>query len=214
MAFGIETLTEKSDTHLCGVLEVLAETRADDGSNWGVLLGWRDHDGRAHEWAMPRAMLAGDGADYRSRLLDGGLFVAPGRKARELLTMFLASARTPARARAVSRVGWHGRAFILPDGVYGETGNERILLQTTATADHAFRVAGTLDELATERRALCSRQFAPGAGTVRGVCGALATSRGSRKWRLPFPRSVEHRQDHSACTLPRLPGAAAASTVT
>jgi uncharacterized protein (DUF927 family) len=94
---------------------------------------------------MPRAMLAGDGADYRSRLLDGGLFIAPGRKARDLLTMFLASAQTPARAHAVARVGWHGRTFILPDGAYGGTGGERILLQTSAAAEHAFRVGGTLD---------------------------------------------------------------------
>ena len=57
---------------------------------------------------MPRAMLAGDGTDYRSRLVDGGLFIAPGQKARELLTAYLASSRTPARARAVLRVGLVG----------------------------------------------------------------------------------------------------------
>jgi uncharacterized protein (DUF927 family) len=137
---------EKSDTHLCGVLEVIAETRADDGSNWGVLLRWQDHDGQPHQWPMPRSMLAGDGTEYRSCLLDGGLYIAPGRKPRELLTTFLASARTPARARAVTRVGWHERVFVMPEGAYGETGGERMLLQTAGAADHAFRVSGTLED--------------------------------------------------------------------
>jgi putative DNA primase/helicase len=137
---------EKPEIRLAGPFDVVAETRDADGAAWGVLLAWRDHDGRGHEWAMPRALLAGDGADVRRVLLDGGLYVAPGRKARDLLNSYLASVTVQRRARAVSRIGWHGRAFVLPDGAIGDSEDERSLLQTSGTVDHAYRVAGTLAE--------------------------------------------------------------------
>ena len=135
---------DKPDMPLAGPFEVLAETRDAEGNAWGVLLRWHDHDGREHQWAMPRATLAGDGAEARRALMDGGLFVAPGRKARELLNSYLAQIRVKARARAVSRIGWHDHAFVLPDETLGDTGGEHVLLQTTATFEHAFRVRGTL----------------------------------------------------------------------
>jgi hypothetical protein len=73
---------EKPDLHVSSPFEVVAETRSVDGDNWGLLLRWHDHDDRSHEWALPRSMLAGDGSEYRRVLLDRGLYIAPGRKAR------------------------------------------------------------------------------------------------------------------------------------
>jgi putative DNA primase/helicase len=74
---------EKPEILLAGPFEIMAETRDAEGNSWGVLLKWMDHDGREHRHALPRASLAGDGADARRILLDGGLFLAPSRKARE-----------------------------------------------------------------------------------------------------------------------------------
>jgi putative DNA primase/helicase len=134
---------------LSGAFSVLAETRDDEGVSWGILLRWHDHDGRAHEWALPQAMLAGDGTDARRVLMDGGLYIAPGRKARELLTAYLASVRVEARARAVSRIGWHatadGSVYVLPDSTYGGDANgDRVLLQTASPVAHAFSASGSL----------------------------------------------------------------------
>jgi len=134
----------KPPIRVCGRVEIVAETRSIDGDNWGILLRWRDHDGRVHEWAMPRSMLAGDGTDYRRELLDGGLYVAPNRKVRELMTTLLASVRRKARARAVPRIGWHGDVFVLPDVSFGECGGERILLQTESRSGDSFQAAGDL----------------------------------------------------------------------
>lgn len=136
---------EKPPLHLSGPFEAVAETRDVDGSAWGVLLRWRDHDGRDHEWAMPRAMLASDGAEVRRVLLDGGLSVAPGRKARDLLNSYLGAVKVSMRARAVVRIGWHGRSYVLPDATLGPCNGERVLLQTAGSVEHAFRVAGELD---------------------------------------------------------------------
>jgi hypothetical protein len=137
---------EKPELLLASRFDVLAETRDGDGCSWGVLLHWQDHDGRDHELALPRAMLAGDGTDARRILLNGGLYVAPGRKSRELLNAFLLSVRSSGRARATNRMGWHDRSFVLPDACFGVQGKDRLLLQGTVAAEHAFTTRGTLED--------------------------------------------------------------------
>jgi uncharacterized protein (DUF927 family) len=136
---------EKPDLVLAGPFKVLAETRDGEGNSWGVLLEWYDHDHRRHRFPFPRAMLAGDGAEVRRVLLDGGLFVASGRGARDKLTACLASVRSSARVTATNRIGWHGSAFVLPDECIGAADGEELLLQGTGAVEHAFRQKGTLE---------------------------------------------------------------------
>jgi putative DNA primase/helicase len=138
---------DSSDLFLAGVFDVPAETRDGEGTSWGVLLRWDDHDGREHKYALPRSMLAGDGADARRILLDAGLYVSPAHKAREKLNHFLGTVRSPERARATSRIGWHDGVFVLPDGAIGTSGsNELFLLQHTGSLKHAFRQQGRLSD--------------------------------------------------------------------
>jgi putative DNA primase/helicase len=141
---------DKPELWLAGAFEVLAETRDGDGKSWGVLLHWQDNDGRQHRLALPRSMLAGDGADARRALLDGGLYVAPTRGARERLTAFLTTVRSSGRMIATSRIGWHGSAFVLPDQCLGVSGEEELLLQGSGAVEHAFRQRGTLAEWQVE----------------------------------------------------------------
>lgn len=140
--WAIDTTGEGEPEFVCGTLHILARTRGQDGDAWGALLHWQDADGRPHEWAMPSAMLAGDGLAVREALLDRGLPLAHGRKARERLLVYL-SHRPKASALAVQRIGWHGCAYILPDATFGGTG-ERTLFQSADTPSHAYRAAGTL----------------------------------------------------------------------
>ncbi len=141
---------EKPEVVVSGKFDVLAESRDDRGQSWGVLLRWSDPDGRAREWAMPRSILATDGADVRRVMLDGGLYVGAGTKARNLLVNFLTGVHVEARARAVSATGWYGQAFVLPDGAIGQQNGERVILQTSGTVDHAFNVRGTLEDWKTQ----------------------------------------------------------------
>lgn len=144
---------DKGDMLLSGPFEVVAETRDATGGSWGVLLAWKDPDGRRHEWAMPRSILAGDGAELRRAFLDGGLFVAPSRTAREMLTAYLASVRVEARAACVDRTGWHGRVYVSATRTYGDTKGEHVILQgVTAAADTKPR--GTLEGWQDEVAAL------------------------------------------------------------
>jgi putative DNA primase/helicase len=145
---------------VCSRLDVLASTRGENGEDWGRLLSFKDGDARVHEWAMPMEMLAGDGHAYRERLLSMGLIIEPGKKARERLHQYIASTMPTARARAVSRVGWHGGSFVLPDAVIGKAGisgdaAERILIQNTSALEHAFRASGGLEDWQREIASHC-----------------------------------------------------------
>ncbi|UYN97666.1 MAG: DUF927 domain-containing protein [Enhydrobacter sp.] len=140
----------KAAVHVCGPFEVEAQTRDEQGENWGVLLGWNDPDGRHHEWAMPRSLLATDGREVRATLLDRGLYVSPLEPARKALMAYLSAFNPEASALSVSRGGWHAAGdqsvFVLPDEVFGAPAGERVVLQTTHAMPHAFRQAGEIAE--------------------------------------------------------------------
>lgn len=140
----VDATGEKEDVFICAPLTIAAATRTREGEDWGRLLEFTDADGRQHEWAMPMSMLAGDGGEYRARLLSMGLTISPSRKARELLTTYIQTSMPDERVRCVARVGWHDGAFVLPDETFGA--GERVLFQSAAGADHRLRVAGTLTE--------------------------------------------------------------------
>ena len=91
---------------IAGHCDVLAETRDTDGASWGVLLHWKDHDGRDHQFALPRSTLAGDGSEARRILMDGGFYIAPSQTARGLFNSFLlaGSVAEPGSRNAAGRL--------------------------------------------------------------------------------------------------------------
>jgi hypothetical protein len=131
---------------VCGPLEVLAATCDSRNCGWGVLIAWQDPKGTRHEWAIPKSLLAGDGAELRRILLDEGLSLGSSTKARNLLTQFLISVRVSGFVRSVQSTGWHGPVFVFPDGAIGDTAGEHMILQTDKFLDHNFNVRGSLDE--------------------------------------------------------------------
>ncbi len=148
----VEYAAESNDgatewVRICSRLEVIALARGTEGREWGRVLRILDPDGAEHEWGMPASMLAGDGSDYRRELLSFGLRIAPGQRARSRLHEYISDTLPLARARCVSRIGWHttakGDVYVLPDTTYGAAG-ERVLLQTVSAVEHAIRASGTL----------------------------------------------------------------------
>lgn len=130
VANGVEKRIERADKEtgiitvewkwFCSLLEVAAETRSTESEDWGRLLRVTDRDARTKEWAMPMSLLAGDGTAYRERLLSLGLIMAPGRFARDALHEYISTARPELKARCVNRLGWGGRAFVLPRQTFGD----------------------------------------------------------------------------------------------
>ena len=135
---------------LSSPIRVLALTRDGDNRNWGRLIEVRDADGRSHRWPMPAALLASvRGEDYRQTLLSLGAQLASGRAAANALHRYLSATvdfegRDLPRARAATRLGWHGDYFVLPDRALG--GSDLIVYQTTSEIRAAVRSKGSLEE--------------------------------------------------------------------
>ncbi|MDP3797408.1 MAG: DUF927 domain-containing protein [Polaromonas sp.] len=139
---------------LCSRLNVEALTRDQDGGGWGYLLTFSDPLGHAKQWAMPSRMLAGEGGEYRATLLNMGLRIATTPRARNLLTQYIQT-RTPEEfASCTDRIGWHGRAFVLPRETIGD-GAERIVFQSDNAVENTFRSKGSADQWRERIGELC-----------------------------------------------------------
>ena len=133
---------------LCSPLRVLALPRDRSGTGWGRLVEVTDPDGKAHRWAIPARMFAGDGGELRAGLLDRGLNLASGKAARDALSDLLSRWQPPDRAFTSDRLGWADEAcaaFVCGDGRV--IGADDVVYQheTTPTAAAEMKPAGTLD---------------------------------------------------------------------
>jgi putative DNA primase/helicase len=131
-------------TWLCSPMQVLAVTRDRDQRAWGRLLHVATPDRHWHRWAMPMELIAGDGVELRRVLLDLGLNLATGNKARAALVALLSGCQPSDRALSVPRIGWHGRAFVLPDIALGGEAGELVVFQPPEPVKHAHRTHGSL----------------------------------------------------------------------
>jgi len=102
-----------------------------DGSqeNWGKLVHWADADGGEHERAIPAQLFHANGNELAQELASCGLPIMPGKE-RKLL-QYLAAFNPESRLTAAPATGWHGDAFVLPDGTINEPENERIIYQAS-----------------------------------------------------------------------------------
>ena len=129
---------------VCGPLHIEAVTTDTSDGNYGRLLRFKTTTGRWKSWAMPMAMLKGDGSDLRGELLSMGLDIA--HRGREQLTAYLQH-RAPERViQCATQTGWAGperQAFVLPDAVIGPQADG-----VTYQSDHAggdeYTTRGTL----------------------------------------------------------------------
>lgn len=124
---------------------ITARTRDVIGQNHGLLLEFKDADLRTHQWAMPKAILAGDGSECRANLLSMGLNTAVNRRAREKFTEYLLTVKPEKTALCVDKTGWHQGVFIFPDAAIGQTkNNEKIIFQSAKIDITGFNIKGTI----------------------------------------------------------------------
>jgi uncharacterized protein (DUF927 family) len=135
---------------LCSRLDVLAMVRDPENNGWGLLVGFSDHDRKAHREVIPARDFRGEGLEVSERLLDRGLAIAP--KSRPLLLEFLQTSKTKKRARITTRTGWHDGIFVLPDGASGSAGEEWIFELDGA---HTFKLKGTVTGWRDDVARLC-----------------------------------------------------------
>ncbi|WP_338453917.1 DUF927 domain-containing protein [Aeromonas veronii] len=126
-------------------VQVLAETSDEHGRGYGRLLEWQDSAGRARQWAMPvRSLVPRNGEEVFTALLDAGLpFIELGHKRK--LAEYLMACQPERRITCVERTGWHGNAYVLPQGAIGPDA-KGVILQTAGYAASDFTERGTLAE--------------------------------------------------------------------
>jgi putative DNA primase/helicase len=134
---------------ICSRLDVQALTRDQDGGGWGYFVSFNDPLNKLKQWAMPARMLSADGGEYRATLLNMGLRISTTPRARNLLTQYIQT-RAPAEfASCTDRIGWHGRAFVLPcETITCGSDAERIVFQSDAPIENTFRSKGTPEQWA------------------------------------------------------------------
>ena len=99
---GVYFKDEEENILICSELRV--EALCSQGNqSWGRLLVWFDPRGHKHEWAMPMRLLNSDGSELRSVLLDGGLYIASGKNARNLLNNYISISKPKRMIECVSR---------------------------------------------------------------------------------------------------------------
>lgn len=162
--------TPAYEVHVSSRIDVVALTRNNGNTDWGLLLKFGDPDGQAKEWAMPKEMLSGRGDEYRSTLLNMGACIGSDYRANFLLTEYLTDSKPETRALCTTTIGWHGDVFVLPEQTFGNS-TERVILQTRNPRDHAaFATRGTLAEWQAHVGSLC----AGNSRLILALCTALA----------------------------------------
>lgn len=153
---GVYIIHGGKEKWICSRLDVLAITRNENGEEWGRLLGFKDRDGRYHEWAMPMEMIAGDGIQVRKTLLSLGLdlYQKEPRAPDDVIT-YIVRQHPKERMACVSRIGWHGSMFILPEISFGHASGEKIVLQGTNSNHKTFRQKGGFDDWKNNIGSLC-----------------------------------------------------------
>lgn len=142
---------EPAPAWVCSPFEIVGATRTPVGEDWGVLIRWRDLEGRQHQWAIPRRLIHQQGAPISEQLEASGLACASDRSGHELLRRFIGAVKPSRLVTCVDRTGWHrqangSRVFVLPGSEAFGSGAPDVVLQSDhAGANRAFGAAGTLD---------------------------------------------------------------------
>jgi putative DNA primase/helicase len=129
---------------LCAPIEVPAQARDEKSDAWSKLVRFKDLDGNWREWILPDELLV-EGFLWLQRLADMGLQYAPDLRA--ALRRYLHQCNPDRRLISVTRTGWHGESYVLPDQVFGPPlGKDTIFYQADPTLAHSFNQAGTFEE--------------------------------------------------------------------
>ncbi len=132
-------------TIVCDRLDIIARTRNKQGTNWGVLVSFKDLDGKLVEHNIPAKLFATEGSAEAVRgLLDLGLNAAPGTTPRRNLIAYLQTESTDKRVTLVNKLGWFGDAFLLPGEVIGEPKEPLYFLDTGGASK--IEQKGTLEQ--------------------------------------------------------------------
>ena len=141
---------------VCGPLRVLSLARDVHDTHAALMLEFESAFGKRRRWLMPLAMLSGDGAAYRGELLSQGFMCPTDQNRRKWLTDYLQSRRPDVLVRHVSRVGWCGRAYVLPtETLTADKTAEPVVFYSEAGIEANFSQRGSLEAWQSTLARLC-----------------------------------------------------------
>ena len=132
MVFEIKERKDDIDyVPICGPLWVIGRTNGAHGE-WGLVLAFRDHDGREHRQAIPAERLHEDAGILSKELARQGLMIVTGREKR--LLAYVCGWETDIRILSAKRLGWledptGALSFVMPDRVITRDGNQEVVFQ-------------------------------------------------------------------------------------
>src|ERR1035437_9877056 len=151
--FSINPETGKA-TFLASPFKVTAVTRQLDGRDVGRLVETRDQDGSVQKFIIGMAELAEGGTALAQVLLGLGVRVNPNNAAKDRLAMWI-QFQAPERIFVASRVGWHGKSFVLPEQTIAPPGEASVVYQGGRGVAHRYYQRGTLEEWIEHIGRLC-----------------------------------------------------------
>ena len=164
---------ETTSEAICGPFEILGKSRNVRGGDRGLLLRWRDSDGRTHERLVTFAALHGDPAGLCQALAADGLHIE--RSKQRALADYLNGTDARGRVTRVESTGWHliggSELFVLPFETIGPVGAEAVVLEGGASAP--YEACGGLADWRTDVGALASGQTLPTLAISAALAGPL-----------------------------------------
>src|ERR1035437_3637489 len=144
---------EGNATFLASPIKVTACTREQEGDNWGRLIEICTPDNRVEKVIISMAELAAGGTPLAQVLLTLGVRVNPSNAAKDRLAMWI-QFQTPESIFVTSRVGWHGKSFVLPGQTIAPLGTDLVLYHG-GRVEHHYRQKGTLEQWIENIGRLC-----------------------------------------------------------
>ncbi len=142
---------------ICSSLDIKAQTRNEQGGDWGRLLVWKDHDNRHHQWPMPMELCKGTGEEIRGELLRGGLIIGVTSRAPQKLIEYIQTTKPKGNEKVLctGRTGWHSNCFVLPTRTIGGIKGESIIYQSSSSQANTMGQQGDLQQWRDNVAALC-----------------------------------------------------------
>ena len=127
-------------------IKVTAMSRSIEQMNWGREIKLLTPDNFVHTLHLPTSAFSKGATDCFVLLAHYGLMAGSHKYSKSRLQRYLEAATPLKRVVSVSRIGWHGDTYVLPDRSYSPDGTEYdVVLQTSSTTRNAFNIGGIFD---------------------------------------------------------------------
>ena len=130
----------KSSVKVSDKIEVLAEARDTESTNWGKVIRFKDHDNNTKTLFIDNTKFITSG-ELEEILCYNGLFIYKPKELKKYLNDY----ETKNRALCVDKIGWCKESFVFPDGSIIGKNNENIIYYGS-NSPKEFNTNGTLED--------------------------------------------------------------------